>query len=288
MKNKILNIYNPINWDNPVNYKLAAEWVGLSNTIGNKVIDIAGKNHGTLTGGVNWSLGGANNFNSLNFDGVNDYVDIPYNNLDFEYTDSFSFVSVVNLTSAANSRTFFGRTNGTNKGIYFVASLSSGTSRNANSLGLRLYNDSSAGNGLTASTATGSMPTGVWLHVVATYDGSSSANGIKIYFNGISMPMTVFNNSISGTAKTNTNWRIGDDGTNDWMLGKISYVSVYKRVLSNNDIYRLYTEYKLGNPNRYNWHGTTKYYLPLSVSVSTQKVLMIGTGKNRFLSLGKR
>ena len=48
------------------------------------------------------------------------------------------------------------------------------------------------------------LPRNKWTHVFATYDGSSRAAGVKIYFDGQAKPLTVLNDAPSGSIRTDS------------------------------------------------------------------------------------
>ena len=181
----------------------------------------------------------------LKFDGVDDYVSIPYTGLDFERTDAFSFSvwAKIGSTFPAPStwQTFIGRSGAANKGTYFAVTQNTvALGSNANAVNFSLYNISS--NAMVVSTAVGSFSPyyDKWTLVTVTYDGSSNVSGVKIYLNGVSFPVSSLFSTLSATIKPNVNWRIGDDYTNDWTRGSIDDVRIYNRVLSATEVQKLY------------------------------------------------
>ncbi|MDP2668785.1 MAG: LamG domain-containing protein [bacterium] len=88
------------------------------------------------------------------------------------------------------------------------------------------------------STATPGLNT--WHHIVATYDGSDTIGGLKLYVNGVSGYTTVGDTG-SGTI-TNRSWRIGaaQDPIGNYFKGKIDEVRIYNRALSAAEISQLY------------------------------------------------
>lgn len=197
-------------------------------------------NNGTLTNSPTRAIGKVGQ--GMSFDGVNDYVDVPYTNLDFERTDPFSFsvwAKWEDVVPAGGAQSFIGRYTGGIRGTLFFECKNAITNYcYANSVGLAL--GSASNNALTVSTAAGSFLPNIWTHIAVTYDGSSSGSGIKIYKDGISMPVTTLYSALSATIKSGNNWRIGDDYTNDWMKGNIDEVRIYSRALSANEIKQLY------------------------------------------------
>ena len=81
---------------------------------------------------------------------------------------------------------------------------------------------------------------GQWIHLVGTYDGSSSASGIKIYLNGTRVDDTDFTIGTyvamsNGTAPI----QIGRRLTN-YMNGKVSNISIFNNELTSTEVLKLY------------------------------------------------
>lgn len=80
----------------------------------------------------------------------------------------------------------------------------------ANKAAMMIGNYSGAGDGGGIRHASGgtSVQDGTWRHVVATYDGSQSSAGIKIYLNGVAESMTS-NSNTAPSVFDNTAFRLG-------------------------------------------------------------------------------
>jgi hypothetical protein len=76
---------------------------------------------------------------------------------------------------------------------------------------------------------TQSLPTGKWVHVLATYDGSRVADGITIYFNGIAIDKQANLDAINQTFASDDPVRIGSG--NSPFYGEIDDVRIYSRSL---------------------------------------------------------
>ena len=98
-------------------------------------------------------------------------------------------------------------------------------------------------NGVIVTTASNSFLPNAWTHVVVTYSGNSNASGVKIYKNGVSLPLTTNYDTLSASITGTTNWRIGDDSTSDYASGIIDDVRFYNREVSAKEVQALY---KLG------------------------------------------
>ena len=146
--------------------------------------DAVGTNHGispssTLTGGVpgpSFTTGKIGK--AFSFDGVNDYIALPDNSLnftgDFSYsfwiksTNTSSFTAII--SNIENARSPFGFSHG------YWYRLNSGKIQAS-------YRD---GNNSTEflTTSVGSVSNGSWNHVVITFNKTNYTTGVKIYING--------------------------------------------------------------------------------------------------------
>ena len=178
---------------------------------------------------------------ALQFNGTNQYVSVPYTNTDFERTDPFSISVWAKWNNSNAAQSFIGKFNSSlnYRGIGFgQCKTATATYCNANSVYLWLQGPS---NVLRMSTATNSVSPNVWTHVTVTYDGSSTASGVKIYVNGVSMALTTHGSGLASSIKASINWRIGDDYTDDWFSGNMDDVRIYNRALSAGEVAGLYT-----------------------------------------------
>ncbi|MEK9151499.1 MAG: LamG-like jellyroll fold domain-containing protein, partial [Patescibacteria group bacterium] len=164
---------------------------------------------------------------ALSFDGVDDYVDLGTSVGNFNNTDSFSVSAWVYIDTL----------NGASRGI-----VSRITASQANGWQLRLTTDNKLRFLLASTDAvyngedSGSLSTGVWYHVVGTWNGSDA----KMYVNAVESisPVT------SGTVGTLTGTRtlaIGADTYNStYFDGKIDDPRIYNRALSATEVKLLY------------------------------------------------
>ena len=79
------------------------------------------------------------------------------------------------------------------------------------------------------------FPQGQWMHVLATYDGSSKASGLKIYVNGKSRELDVEKDSLKDTISNGEPLRIGARQVASDFTGMIDEVRFYSRALSAED-----------------------------------------------------
>ncbi len=88
---------------------------------------------------------------------------------------------------------------------------------------------------------TTSIPRNQWQHLMVTYDGSSTAAGVKIYLNGESQPLEVRHDTLQGTIKAEQPLRIGRRSTSAAFIGSIDEVRIYDKELTAHEIHRLAT-----------------------------------------------
>jgi hypothetical protein len=81
-----------------------------------------------------------------------------------------------------------------------------------------------------------------WHQVVATYDGSNTRNGMKIYIDGVLATMEdADDSSLSGNISNNVDFEIGGrDGGSQAFNGSIDDVRLYGRALSLNEVKSIY------------------------------------------------
>jgi hypothetical protein len=215
------------------------------------VFDRVGSSNATTPNGALYS----NNLPVLPFsnyalalDGTNDYVDCGGAS-DFSFTDgsgtdsAFSISAWVKLDStdrmrlvskdtSLSSREYLFGTNGTNK---FNMILGTG------SVNLDIQN-----NFLLNTTD--------WFHVVATYDGSKSASGLKVYVNTDTSSLT--DNSLgsyTGMPSTTSNLEIGRFANgHSFFNGLVDEIAVFSKELTASDVTNIYNT---GLPNDIGTNG---------------------------------
>ena len=89
-------------------------------------------------------------------------------------------------------------------------------------------------------TTKAKVPRNKWVHVFATYDGSSTAGGIKIFFNGKSQQLQVNNKTLTKTIKSKATLNIGRRYTSAPFKGEIDEVMIFDRTLSPIEVVALY------------------------------------------------
>ncbi|MBW2992712.1 LamG domain-containing protein, partial [Candidatus Woesearchaeota archaeon] len=204
-------------------------------------------NDGTEQNGVSWNAtGGHDGYGAYEFDGVDDYINLTDKD-EFSFGDGttdkpFSIEVRVKWTQTPSSDFIISKMNWDSPslrewGIY----------RYEAGADIRLQFflvDASTGAILGRYVGNWTPTVGTWYHIVSTYDGSGSQNGIKIYVDGSLMTLT---DAVSGsyTAMENTNqplligrWTLSADNRN--FPGTIDEVRIYNISLSAGQIEELY------------------------------------------------
>lgn len=196
-------------------------WVGLKAyyTADNTPNDALGTYNGTLTNGTTYATGKKNN--AFVFDGVNDYI-------------SVSPLITTNIKNSAHtySAWVYANSLASRKWIVQCAGDSKGSSMTFESGKLTFWYEGQAK--LTSATTT--LSTGAWYHVVVAYDG---ANTVKFYVNGASDGSSSV--STWSESSTVTYTTIGSlKGLANFFDGKIDEVGIWSRELSSTEVATLY------------------------------------------------
>lgn len=188
------------------------------------------------------------------FDGVNEWVSMgDVADFEFERTDTFSFSLWVKSTASARSYALVAK-NGWNYTVtsgYYLRFNVGGEVEiflvASNTTMIRVI-----------QSTTGVLNDGSWHHVVMTYDGSSSAAGVKVYIDGVDTSLSVTQDNISsGSFLNNKAFSLGAlAGEDFWLDGKIEEASVWNKVLTQADVDNIYNSGKpndlLGHPSQAN------------------------------------
>ena len=187
------------------------------------------RNNGTLVNGPTYS---SENFGSIVFDGVNDYVKIPNDN-SLNPTDQITISCYVKLTNLRDSiyeslvvKTSIGGPFGTSQ--YGLVGWRGGFS----SFGIFFRLGLSSGISTLSSNVDNTTILNRWVYVTATYNGSS----MRIYYN------SVLKNSLSTTGTINTIMddlfvgKNGGGGGDNYTSSNIASVQVYNKSLTSQEI----------------------------------------------------
>jgi hypothetical protein len=86
------------------------------------------------------------------------------------------------------------------------------------------------------------VPTKRWVHVLVTYDGSSKAEGMRVYYDGESKPLNITTNSLKSTIKTEVPWKLAQRHTTARINGiQIQDVRMFEKALSPVEVKELAT-----------------------------------------------
>jgi hypothetical protein len=188
----------------------------------------SGGNNGTLNNGPTYNSA---NGGSIVFDGVDDYVSIPFN------SNLVTTTVTVNMWCYATTlnvyRTPFTSEPGLNAGV--------------NGYGFRQRLDNTwwwvigyEGNGAVAST---SLTQNVWVNLTGTYDGTT----LTLYKNGSSVSTAAGGGrTVNFTSPSiNGNIRVGSlTSGNDFFSGNVAIVQIYNRALSATEVFQNYNAQK--------------------------------------------
>jgi hypothetical protein len=183
-------------------------------------------NNGTLVNGPTWTTGKVGG--ALSFDGVDDYVRVPYNpNLNV-LNNKFTIAMWLNMnTQTGTERYILGKFNYLNSGYYIF--MYSG--ENKVSFGFH-------GGGIVWILKTSDITYNQWQHIAVTLDG----NIMKVYLNGILISST---NGVGAIGTDTNNLTIGGI-TPSLRVGNkfIDDARIYNRALSDAEIQALYNATK--------------------------------------------
>jgi len=172
----------------------------------------------------------------MDFDGVDQYVGTADTPFAFERTHPSS-VSVWVKTSAAENQGLVCKYDDVaNKG-WFVYAVDLGAT--ATALVQLQYNAGA----YKYVYGDGNIADGAWHHIVATYDGSITLGGLKIYVDGLEDRGTTGESGALTSILNNEQVRLGvrdpDDGSPRWLNGSLDDSRVYGFELTSNQIARL-------------------------------------------------
>ena len=214
---------------------LVSSWTFDANTIaGNTARDVWGNNNGTLFGNPKVEKGIFGE--ALRFDGSSNYIDCGDDrSLDFERDDAFSAEVWMNVdTKAGTHMVVLGKMLAA--GTYAGWTLwYRGAAPTPETIQILLRNDNGSGNFIHVRTQN-VLPDTEWIHLLMTYDGSSKAEGLKLYANGVDEPFTVVKDALTDDMREKGSFKIGarDFGTT-FFKGLIDETRLYNRVLDQDE-----------------------------------------------------
>jgi hypothetical protein len=187
--------------------------------------------------------------NGLVFDGTNEYVNCS-DIANFERTQTFSLVAWIK-TSGADGMIVSRRQAGpTFRGWFFQNA--------AGQIGFGMANNNGTGDRLLVRTTASTFNDNAWHHVVATYDGSSTAAGCHVYVDSNDEALTVFFDALTATIVNTAPCNISgyNNGTDTW-AGTLDEIVIFDKELDQTDVNYLYNS-TTGREN-YFYYSTTEW-----------------------------
>ena len=174
------------------------------------------------------------------FDGQNDYVDFGDTD-DFSFGDGsndspFSISAWIKPKSTSEFRIFSKYNNTTNLREYTFTTDTSGRL-------VLLLKDPSTNANLLRRCSSNNMSNyiGQWVHVVATYDGSSNESGMKCYINAVREDdLSSSSGSYIAMENTTESAKTGTNGLSTYADGNLADVRIYDTDLTSTDVSNLY------------------------------------------------
>lgn len=200
--------------------------------------DESGNGHdGTVTGATLAEDRFGNADSAYYFDGIDDRIDLPDEVLNFERTDAYSKSFWIKTTDGDLRNNIIAKMTASldARGINVV--LANGVLR------VQLINHNTGANRIRVDGTT-VLSDDQWHHVVVTYDGLSSAAGVRLYVDGHPEIVTVVHDTLTDTILNSQTPTIGSRNTayDYYYQGTIDDVRIYNRVLTEQQVQELYTD----------------------------------------------
>src|SRR5581483_867788 len=209
--------------------------------------DSTGFRHGALQNGVTFAPGAVGQ--TFNLDGIDDHIDLGSIG---PQTDGspFSISAWINLDSAEVAAGSYGV-------IFSNGTTAAGANNNPFNSYFRVNGEGAAasltfGLGYTQlydarKTTSAIIPAATWTHVVATYDGSRTRNGLKLYVNGVQVATTDGGGGFGSAMYEWSDWHIGvtkarDGSFTNPLKGQIDEVGFYTRPITATEVSAIYRD----------------------------------------------
>jgi len=172
---------------------------------------------------------------------VNPYVDLG-NVLAFEYTDAFTVSAWIKPdVSDGTYGSILNRWDGATGYTIYYSSFGN--------ISVEMFFDLNSSDGI-AVTSNDSITYGVWQHIVVTYDGSGTADGIGISIDNVASSISVGLDTLTDSIVAIADAIIGSDSAYAFgTAGRIDEFSIWDGALNASDITKLYNG---GVPNGLN------------------------------------
>lgn len=93
-----------------------------------------------------------------------------------------------------------------------------------------------------------------WNHIAVSYDDTATGNAARLKTWVNSVPQTLaFTGTIPASIASSGPWTIGRDSSDGYCGGNYDDVSLYLRTISNDEVFQLYQQSRLGHPDTLNW-----------------------------------
>jgi hypothetical protein len=187
------------------------------------------ENNGTLHGPT-WRPNDGQIGGALEFDGINDYVEVP-DNSSFDITNEITVTAWINPVDVADWRTIvskYAHTPAWRKDLYWFL--------NSGNIGVSLAGPSGIGGDDWIPNVT--IEPDTWVHVALSYDGSA----MRMYKNGINLATnSITGNLLLGDSASNEPFYIGRNTEwGEYFDGLIDDVHVYDRTLTPDQVLDLF------------------------------------------------
>jgi hypothetical protein len=155
---------------------------------------------------------------STQFDGVNDFVSLG-NNFNFERTEAWTMSFWVRHRVVNTTQYIFSKRAGTTSAGISIHNPGNGR------YVVTIYN--AAGNQILTQTPTSTIIPNTWYNLVVTYDGSSTAAGVKLYLNGTAITLTATNDTLSASILNSQAAVFGQIASLNYFDGHMDEVSIW-------------------------------------------------------------
>lgn len=211
----------------------------LDETSGTYASDSVGGNNGYCTS-IDWNANGKNGY-CAEYNATSDRIDCG-NTFNYERTQAWSISCWVKRVTIGTSYYFIwskSLASGTYAGMsaYFLAS-NEATKPSGILTGLV---STTAGRTIQVRSTTSYTGTTDWYHLVWTYDGSSTAAGLKLYTNSVLETNIVADDDLTGTILNTANFQIGNRNSAASVLGLIDEFAIWNRALRSDEVKMLYS-----------------------------------------------
>ena len=234
---------NPLNRKHRLADGLVSRWLALPHSSGGRQLyDIAGFNHGVLTNGPTWSSSRRDGgFNSISFDGTDDYVDLG-NSSALSLTGAMSFACWYKAGSLTLNQALIA--NCESSGSVANYAVTFGYNNNK----FELWNRA---NGPTITSTTSITDTG-WHHYVCTRSGSAGSWSLALYIDGFLDKSATSGFDPGGGNQPTALGRFGAYA-GYYLSGQIGDAALWSRALTAADVWELYQDSREGYRKTLNW-----------------------------------